>query len=266
MCWERRAVRHQQKRNASQGQARHPMSDETAKTSPLETYFIECGMPEAAARILYVALRLFAAKGYSATSVREIVQEANVTNPMPYYYFDNKEGVFQRLIEILFEGLQEAIEKVLLEEHLTLHQKLRTIIDLHLDGVSEAPEAITFVYSVLFGPTDSRPPLDARDLRSKNFDQLIEVFAGAIEAGEFLPNRNSDPAFLAMQFFGLINQHMMFAIKALEAANGDENDIERVLGVAPEPKAIIAFMSDEQARKRLLEFFLGGAGTLREDA
>jgi|GEM_PF-2566254 AcrR family transcriptional regulator len=242
------------------------MSDETDKKSPLEAYFIESGMPEAAARILYVALGLFATKGYTATSVREIVQEANVTNPMLYYYFDNKEGVFHKLIDLLFNGLQGSIEHILLDDDLTLRQKLRSVIDLHLDGVGEAHEALFFVYSVLFGPRESRPPIDVRDLRSKNFEQLIEVFGKAIEAGEFVPNHCGEPPYLAMQFFGLINQHMMFALKALEAANSEDDGLDRVLGIAPQPEAIIAFMSGEQARARLLDFFLGGAGALRDDA
>ena len=41
--------------------------------------------------ILQAAVRLFARKGYEATSTREIVEAAGVTKPMIYYYFKNKE-------------------------------------------------------------------------------------------------------------------------------------------------------------------------------
>ena len=47
--------------------------------------------------ILEVALRLFADRGYAATSVQDIVDEARVAKPMLYYYFKNKAGLYQAL-------------------------------------------------------------------------------------------------------------------------------------------------------------------------
>ncbi len=43
--------------------------------------------------ILRVAARLFATRGFEATSVREIVEAAGVTKPTLYYYFGSKEGL-----------------------------------------------------------------------------------------------------------------------------------------------------------------------------
>ena len=43
---------------------------------------------------LSAARELFARKGYSGTSVREIVAAADVTKPVLYYYFRNKEGLY----------------------------------------------------------------------------------------------------------------------------------------------------------------------------
>ena len=62
-------------------------------------------------RLLNNAARLFARKGYAATTVREIVAEAGVTKPVLYYYFRSKEGIYSEL-------LQEALKRfeALLEE------------------------------------------------------------------------------------------------------------------------------------------------------
>lgn len=51
-----------------------------------------------AQRLARIAARLFATRGYDATSVREIVEEAGVAKPTLYHYFGNKEGVAKALL------------------------------------------------------------------------------------------------------------------------------------------------------------------------
>ncbi|MFQ3682709.1 TetR/AcrR family transcriptional regulator [Roseiflexus sp.] len=47
-----------------------------------------------AARILATATRLFMQRGYSAVSINDIVQAADVTKPTLYYHFSDKEELF----------------------------------------------------------------------------------------------------------------------------------------------------------------------------
>ncbi len=47
-----------------------------------------------AARILMTATRLFMQRGYSAVSINDIVQAADVTKPTLYYHFSDKEELF----------------------------------------------------------------------------------------------------------------------------------------------------------------------------
>ena len=42
---------------------------------------------EARTKLLESALTLFSQKGYEGTSIREIIQGAEVTRPVLYYYF-----------------------------------------------------------------------------------------------------------------------------------------------------------------------------------
>ncbi len=53
-------------------------------------------------RLLSCATQLFTRKGYTATTVREIVEAAGVTKPVLYYYFRNKEGIYLELIRGAF--------------------------------------------------------------------------------------------------------------------------------------------------------------------
>ena len=49
---------------------------------------------ETAEKILQVASRMFAEKGFSNVSVRDICRETGTTAPVIYYYFGNKKGLF----------------------------------------------------------------------------------------------------------------------------------------------------------------------------
>lgn len=48
-------------------------------------------------RILQVATRLFAAQGYANTTLAQIVRELGVTKPFVYYYFRDKQEIFETL-------------------------------------------------------------------------------------------------------------------------------------------------------------------------
>lgn len=49
-------------------------------------------------RILNVAKSLFTQRGFANVSVRDICREANVTAPTIYYYFRNKEALFDAVV------------------------------------------------------------------------------------------------------------------------------------------------------------------------
>jgi len=55
------------------------------------------GTDEKRERILKVAERLFAAQGYANTTMGQIVRELGVSKPFVYYYFHNKQEIFETL-------------------------------------------------------------------------------------------------------------------------------------------------------------------------
>ncbi len=48
--------------------------------------------------ILEVAARLFAERGYSNVSIRDVCKEAKTSAPMIYYYFKDKKGLFRAAV------------------------------------------------------------------------------------------------------------------------------------------------------------------------
>lgn len=57
--------------------------------------------------ILDSALKLFSHKGYGATSVRDIAEEAGLSKGNVYHHFPDKETIFRALIERYFEAMSQ---------------------------------------------------------------------------------------------------------------------------------------------------------------
>lgn len=72
---------------ASSGTARSERRQKTATP----------GTDEKRERILKVAEQLFASQGYANTTLEQIVRELGMTKPFVYYYFRNKQEIFETL-------------------------------------------------------------------------------------------------------------------------------------------------------------------------
>lgn len=58
--------------------------------------------------VINVAARLFAAKGYHATTLDQIAEEIGVTKPALYYYVTSKEDILRTIINRIMEPMEEA--------------------------------------------------------------------------------------------------------------------------------------------------------------
>ena len=59
------------------------------------------------AQILDAALKLFSHRGYGATSVRDIAEEAGLSKGNVYHHFPDKEAIFRALIDRYFEAMSQ---------------------------------------------------------------------------------------------------------------------------------------------------------------
>ncbi len=56
------------------------------------------GLDGREAQLIAIARRLFARQGFDATSLRDIAQEAQITKAALYYYFPNKDALYERIV------------------------------------------------------------------------------------------------------------------------------------------------------------------------
>ncbi|HKS25457.1 MAG TPA: TetR/AcrR family transcriptional regulator [Thermoanaerobaculia bacterium] len=59
------------------------------------------------ALILDTALKLFAHRGYGATSVRDIAEEARLSKGNVYHHFEDKESIFRALLDRYFDAMSQ---------------------------------------------------------------------------------------------------------------------------------------------------------------
>ena len=96
--------------------------------------------------ILDAALELFLAKGYEATSLSDIIELSGGSLSSVYKYFDNKESLFLRIIELQSKKLDERMnERMRINKDL----KLQEFAGIYLEFLF-APEAIKFYRLILF--------------------------------------------------------------------------------------------------------------------
>jgi AcrR family transcriptional regulator len=101
-----------------------------------------------------VAAKLFADRGYEATSVREIVEAAGVAKPTLYYHFQSKEGLASALLTVPLANLVATLKRIVttVEDPIAC---LEQAIEARYVTFREDPDRGRFIYSLLFGPPGS---------------------------------------------------------------------------------------------------------------
>jgi AcrR family transcriptional regulator len=106
---------------------------------------------QVALHIARVAARLFAERGYNATSVREIVEVAGVAKPTLYYYFRSKEGLASALLTVPLSNLVATLRQIVTTA-VDPVRCLEQVIDAQYTFCRENPDRGRFIYALLFGP------------------------------------------------------------------------------------------------------------------
>lgn len=84
-------------------------------------------------QIIESAEQLFATKGYDATSVRDIAQEAAVNIAMISYYFGSKEKLLQAVFEKRTSFIKMRFENLLQDNTMSPWQKINTVIEDYVE-------------------------------------------------------------------------------------------------------------------------------------
>lgn len=95
-------------------------------------------------KIIYSAIKLIPEKGYEKTSMRQIAEEAEVTKPAVYYYFDNKKELLKELMEIGNEHVLARLQEIA-ESEKSFRDKMVDIILVRFRIFPDEPEVKKFI-------------------------------------------------------------------------------------------------------------------------
>lgn len=155
---------------------------------------------EAARHIARAAARLFARRGYEATSTREIVEEAGVAKPTLYYHFGSKEGLAKAL---LVDPLAELVERLgeILAEGADPALTLERILEAHFSYCRADPDRSRFFLATKFGPPEGAASALMGCRKGQLEDPTEVAFGRCVEAGLVAPG---DLEAFATMFRGML--------------------------------------------------------------
>ena len=86
-------------------------------------------------QIMQAAEKLFAAKSFDGTSVRDIAEEAEVNLAMISYYFGSKKKLMEAIFNYRGEFIKLQLESMLQNKELSSLQKVYDLIDNYIDRI-----------------------------------------------------------------------------------------------------------------------------------
>ena len=135
------------------------------------------------------AIKLFAAKGFDATSTASIARYAGVTEPLIHYHFKSKDGLFSHILDTVFTEYFDRFD-ALPAEAATAFVKLRNLIEFQFQFAEEFPDQIFIVNSACPAKLQDAAHICARYIADQG-DRFSGYIADCLEegmaSGEFRP-------------------------------------------------------------------------------
>ena len=133
---------------------------------------------DARTRILNMAAKLFAEKGFDGARVDEIARKAKVNKALIYYYFKNKEEIRRSLFDGFIHDVMELVDKSL-DDFLDIQskEKFRRVFDEYLAFFEERKHTIRIMAMESLKKSSGVSPLFRfMDIMMKNeIDRVLQV-------------------------------------------------------------------------------------------
>jgi TetR/AcrR family transcriptional regulator, fatty acid metabolism regulator protein len=151
-------------------------------------------------QLLDAAVRVFARKGYHASRVGDIAEEAGVAHGLLYHYFDSKDQVLEAVFDENWSVLVARIASVEETEESATDQ-LRHITAIVLRTWFHVPDVVRVVVRE-FGRS---PEVAERiGVLAQPIQAIERVISRGVERGEF--RQDIDPRFAATVVYGSIDE------------------------------------------------------------
>ena len=158
-------------------------------------------------KIFETSMKLFADKGYDATSIEEITATVGVAKGTLYYHFSSKEEIFEFLVEEGVKLLKNSIS-IKTDKLSNSIDKIRAIVLIQIKVLFKYESFMTIILSQLWG-NDERSKLCKRHV-FEYIQMIEEIVKEGIERGEII---EADSNVIASGIFGFISSSFIYKMR-----------------------------------------------------
>ena len=164
-------------------------------------------------KIFETSMKLFAEKGYDATSIEDITATVGVAKGTLYYHFSSKEEIFNFLIEEGIKLLQNSVD-IKTSKHNNYIDKIKAIVLIQIKIVAKYENIITILLSQFWGTKERNKK--CQDLVYQYIGQIEKIVQEGIEKGEI---KKGDIRAIASEIYGLICSTLVYKKREIENMN-----------------------------------------------
>ncbi len=158
-------------------------------------------------KIFETSMKLFAEKGYDATSIEEITATVGVAKGTLYYHFSSKEEIFEFLVEEGMKLLKNSIS-IKTDNLNNSVDKIRAIVLIQIKVLFKYENFITIILSQIWG-NDERSKLCKKYV----FEYILmieKIVEEGIKKGEII---EADSNVIASGIFGFISSSFIYKMR-----------------------------------------------------
>ncbi|MET7778154.1 TetR/AcrR family transcriptional regulator [Streptomyces sp. NPDC005388] len=140
--------------------------------------------PGTAGRILVAGLELFAEKGFSGTSIRDIGARLGINSATLYSHYRSKEHVLAALVLLGHQELHTRLQRALVASRGGPAEQLVALVRAHVLAHAEYP-LLALVANAELHALGSEAAAPALALREQSWQLLLAVLDEGVRCGEF---------------------------------------------------------------------------------
>ena len=153
--------------------------------------------------ILDTALALFAARGYQATGVQEIVAACGITKPTLYHYFGSKLGLLELIIARHGTPLEELIAAHTAYRH-DVKEALERLAAAYFRFTEAHADFCRLMLTLYFAPPESEEFMAIAPLNERIFRRVESLFTAMAADHGNMRGRHTG---FAASFIGMLNTY-----------------------------------------------------------
>ena len=161
-------------------------------------------------KIFETSMKLFAEKGYDATSIEEITATVGVAKGTLYYHFSSKEEIFNFLIEEGMKLLQNSID-IKTAKFTNYIDKVKAIVLIQIKIVIKYEDLITILLSQFWGHETRNQKCQKHIL--EYIAKIENIVKEGMEVGQI---KKGNPQAIASEIYGLICSSLVYKTRSEE--------------------------------------------------